>query len=103
MHGRHFPRLCRSCDAPMARQQDACWSCGAAWDDRPANQRVRPVTRSGEPAWWGSKDQPPALMLVGKAPALVQPSVDVDRLAHEGGHLADEKPRRINAPTAAVR
>ena len=34
MRGRHFPRLCRSCDAPLARKDDACWRCDEAWDDR---------------------------------------------------------------------
>lgn len=29
---RHFPRLCRACQAPMAVQEDNCWRCGAAWD-----------------------------------------------------------------------
>jgi hypothetical protein len=28
MRDRHFPRLCRHCRAPMARQEDACWRCG---------------------------------------------------------------------------
>ena len=31
MRDRHFPRLCRSCQAPMARQEDTCWQCGAQW------------------------------------------------------------------------
>jgi hypothetical protein len=30
MNNRHRPRLCRSCQAPMARQEDACWKCGAS-------------------------------------------------------------------------
>jgi predicted amidophosphoribosyltransferase len=30
MNKRHHPRLCRSCHAPMTRQEDACWSCGAS-------------------------------------------------------------------------
>jgi predicted amidophosphoribosyltransferase len=29
---RHFPRLCRACQAPMAVQEDNCWRCGALWD-----------------------------------------------------------------------
>jgi predicted amidophosphoribosyltransferase len=32
MRNRHFPRLCRACDAPMAGQEDECWRCGAQWD-----------------------------------------------------------------------
>ena len=31
MRDRHFPRVCRSCQAPMARQEDTCWRCGTRW------------------------------------------------------------------------
>ena len=34
MRDRHFPRLCRTCDAPMARQADTCWNCHAQWVDK---------------------------------------------------------------------
>ncbi|UGS36782.1 hypothetical protein DSM104329_03193 [Capillimicrobium parvum] len=27
MRRRHFPRLCRSCQAPLARQESSCWHC----------------------------------------------------------------------------
>jgi hypothetical protein len=67
MRGRHFPRLCRSCDAPMARQQDTCWNCAAAWDDRTATQRARPMTRSGDAARPGGGDQPPMRVVIGEA------------------------------------
>ncbi|MCW2966334.1 MAG: hypothetical protein JWM71_106 [Solirubrobacteraceae bacterium] len=36
MRGRHFPRLCHVCQAPMARQEATCWHCGAQWQDEPA-------------------------------------------------------------------
>lgn len=26
---RHQPRLCRTCQVPLGRQEDACWRCGA--------------------------------------------------------------------------
>jgi hypothetical protein len=39
MRDRHLPRLCRSCDVPMARQEDTCWSCEAAWDYRRSARR----------------------------------------------------------------
>jgi hypothetical protein len=32
MRDRHHPRLCRTCQAPMARQETSCWRCGAEWD-----------------------------------------------------------------------
>ena len=31
MRDRHKPRLCRSCEAPMARQENSCWRCGRQW------------------------------------------------------------------------
>ena len=31
MRERHFPRVCRTCHAPMARQEDTCWRCGTRW------------------------------------------------------------------------
>ena len=50
MRNRHIPRLCRSCDAPMAGQEDSCWSCGAAWDDRSAKEAPQDVLDGGRPA-----------------------------------------------------
>jgi len=44
MRDRHIPRLCRSCQGPMARQEDACWRCGARWEaDDPAPIRLRVI------------------------------------------------------------
>ena len=40
MRERHFPRLCRTCHAPMARQEDTCWRCGAQW----ATEDTTPAT-----------------------------------------------------------
>jgi predicted amidophosphoribosyltransferase len=31
MRERHFPRVCRSCNGPMPRQEDTCWRCGIQW------------------------------------------------------------------------
>ena len=31
MRERHLPRVCRSCQAAMARQENACWRCGTQW------------------------------------------------------------------------
>jgi len=40
MRRRHTPRLCGTCARPLARQDDACWSCGTRWpvEDRPQPQ-----------------------------------------------------------------
>jgi hypothetical protein len=44
MRSRHFPRLCRSCQAPLARQEDSCWHCGTPWapEDEPRT-RLRAI------------------------------------------------------------
>lgn len=46
MRDRHMPRICRSCSAPMARQEDSCWRCGTRWtsEDAPRTEsRLAPV------------------------------------------------------------
>ena len=62
MRERHFPRLCRTCQAPMARQEDTCWRCGAQW---------------------ASEDAPPTRLKV-------LAGGDADRWANDGGSLAFE-------------
>jgi hypothetical protein len=101
MRGRHFPRLCGSCDAPMAHQQDTCWSCAAAWDERTATQRARRVIHRSDAACPGGGDQPPGPGVIGKARAVAQEGLDVDRWADEGGSVA-EGSRRVGARVAAV-
>ena len=81
MRDRHLPRLCRSCTAPMGRQQDACWSCSAEWSnlapsgrgsDATASDRVPAdvealvgaVGRADEDAPW---EELPAPVVVGAA------------------------------------
>jgi uncharacterized protein (DUF2461 family) len=44
VRNRHQPRLCGDCGAPMARQTDECWSCGAAW--APTADTRRPLHES---------------------------------------------------------
>jgi len=82
MRERHFPRLCRSCDAPMARQEDTCWSCEAAWDYPSATTNAGRVIPGGPTARPGHAGQP-------SAPAVI-------------GSLAVERSRRIGAQIAAV-
>lgn len=71
MRERHFPRLCRTCRAPMARQEDTCWRCGAQWACEPA-----PPTR--------------LKVLTGGAHTASDPLQDADRWANEGGSMAVE-------------
>jgi len=62
MRDRHFPRLCRTCHAPMARQEDACWRCGAEW---------------------ASEEAPTLVLIPGRAV-----DQDADRWTNEGGSFA---------------
>jgi hypothetical protein len=68
MRDRHFPRVCRSCHAPMARQEATCWRCGTQW---------------------ASEDGPRTTLtvIVGGAQAY---RLDDDRWANEGGSVVAE-------------
>ena len=64
MRDRHFPRLCSSCRAPMARQEDACWRCGVQWasEGRPRNA-LRVIGGGAQSYGWSAvRDQPPAAL-----------------------------------------
>lgn len=65
MRDRHMPRICRTCHAPMARQESSCWQCGAVWQAR---------------------EPPPP------APPPSDTAGDADRWADEGGSLAPSRP-----------
>lgn len=86
----------------MARQEDICWSCEAAWDYRSARQNGRRGIPAGRAAGSGGRDQPPAPAVIGEARVLAQARPDLDHLPDEGGSSADEGSRRIGAPIAAV-
>ena len=101
MRERHFPRLCRCCDAPMARQEDTCWSCEAAWDHRSARPNVVRMMPAGHAARPDGGDQPTAPAVSGEAGAVAQARLDLDHLADEG-RLAAEESGCIGAQTVAV-
>jgi hypothetical protein len=78
MRDRHFPRLCRSCQAPMARQEDSCWSCGtqrASDEASPTPLRAIAVRRLAH-----------AVAELGRADA----RRDDDRWTNEGGSVGSE-------------
>jgi hypothetical protein len=102
MRDRHLPRLCRSCDAPMAGQEDSCWKCGAGWDDPLARQTpVRVVSdRAAERPDGGEQPLIPATV-ARESPALARAQDDADRWTDEGGRVAAEAPARTGTPTAA--
>jgi hypothetical protein len=70
---RHFPRVCRSCSAPMARQEDSCWRCGTRW---------------------ASEDGPRTTLKVIAGGASAAP-LDADRWANEGRSIASEAAVRL--------
>ena len=67
MRDRHFPRLCASCAAPLARQEDACWRC-----DTP----------------WAADEQPRTALRVIAGGARTQTPPDAERWLDEGGTVA---------------
>jgi hypothetical protein len=76
MRERHFPRVCRSCGAPMARQEDTCWRCGTQW---------------------ASEDGPQTTLTViaGGARGVCEACLDADRWTNEGGSVASEAAGRV--------
>jgi hypothetical protein len=67
MRSRHVSRLCRSCQAPMAGQEDACWRCGVAW---------------------AAEDEPRTTLRLVPAGAPSQAVLDTERWTNEGGSFA---------------
>jgi hypothetical protein len=78
MESRHFSRLCRSCQAPMARQEETCWRCGADWiySDGQRQSALRVI------AGGASADRPRGITHVAS-----QTELDADRRADEGERL----------------
>ena len=86
MRERHFPRVCRSCSAPMARQEDACWRCGTQWASEDGPRTTLTVITGGAQAEHPSE---PAIAVAGRAAS--EACLDADRWANEGGSLAPRK------------
>jgi hypothetical protein len=103
MRERRFPRLCRSCDVPMARQEDSCWSCEAAWDyRRSARRNAQRAIPGGHAARPAGGDQPPAPAVIGEAPPAAQARFGRDSTGRRRRRLAAAGSRRIAAQIAAV-
>jgi hypothetical protein len=70
MRDRHFPRVCGSCRAPMARQENMCWRCGTSW---------------------ASEDEPRTRLTLIAGGAVADPApvviADTERWANEGGSV----------------
>ena len=72
MRSRHVPRLCRSCQAPMAGQDHTCWRCGVAW---------------------ATEDEPRTILRLVPAGAPSEAEPDTERWTNEGGRLASAATR----------
>jgi hypothetical protein len=90
MRERHFPRVCRSCRAPMARQEDTCWRCGTPWSTEDGPRTTLKVIAGGAPA--SDRSEPPSAV---PARAASDARLDADRWANEGGSVAAEAAARV--------
>ena len=88
MRERHFPRMCGSCHAPMARQEDTCWRCGTQWASEDAPRTTLRLITGGAQA----EDRPePAIAVAARADSDAR--LAADRWVDEGGSLVAEAAR----------
>ena len=90
MRERHFPRVCRSCHAPMARQEDTCWRCGTEWASEDAPRTTLRVIAGGQPAAERAE-----LAIAVAARAASDARLAVDRWANEGRAYASDATVRV--------
>jgi hypothetical protein len=91
MRERHLPRVCRSCQAPMARQEDTCWRCGARWASEDEPRTTLKVTAGGAPRHLAGAPHPRIAVAVGDtARTATDARLDADRWINDGGSVAAE-------------
>jgi hypothetical protein len=90
MRERHFPRVCRSCSAPMARQEDTCWLCGTQWAAEDGPRTTLKVITGGAQA--GDRPEP---AIAVAARAACDARLDADRWANDGGSFASRVAARL--------
>jgi hypothetical protein len=91
MRDRHVPRLCRSCRAPMARQEDACWCCGTNWaTESAAVSTLRLVSGEALADAPSASHGPISTTPAGDRRAAVLALLDTDRWTGEGGTIGSE-------------
>jgi predicted amidophosphoribosyltransferase len=86
MRDRHLPRLCHSCQAPMARQEDACWQCGVPW-----------LTADGSRTTLHVISAATATDAVGTGRAMAAARLAMDRWVDEGGSVPREAAALLGA------
>jgi hypothetical protein len=97
MRDRHFPRLCRACSAPLARQEGTCWRCGTQWAAEDGPRTTLKVIAGGAGAQVADRPPPPliAVALANPARATSEACLDADRWTNEGGSF--EVKRQVGA------
>ena len=98
MRDRHFPRVCRSCRAPMARQEDSCWRCGVSWASKDAPRTTLRLIAGGPPMNVAVAPDPRiAVAVADNARAAIEAGLDADRWMNEGGRLESEADAALRA------
>jgi hypothetical protein len=100
MRNRHFPRLCGSCRAPMGRQEDTCWHCGARWrsEERSAT-RLHLIAGDVPGGVAGALGHVFAADVAAGARAETPARADLDRWTGEGGSVDREEDALVVAAT----
>jgi hypothetical protein len=91
MRDRHFPRLCRSCRAPLARQEDMCWRCGTQWAAEDEPRTTLTVIAGGAGAEVADRPRP----MTAVARAASEARLDADRWTNEGGSFESKRLRTL--------
>ena len=97
MRERHFPRVCRACRAPMARQEDTCWRCGAPWASADAPPTLQVIAGGMATHVAGAPDR--SIAVADSARAAAAARVDADRWINDGGSVAAEAAVPLGAVT----
>jgi hypothetical protein len=98
MRERHFPRVCRSCRAPMARQEDTCWRCGVLWASGAAARTTLRVIAGGASTRVAAAAKP-RVAVADNARAAADARLDADRWINDGGSVAAEAAAPLDAVT----
>jgi hypothetical protein len=100
MRCRHLPRLCGSCQAPMARQENACWRCGAQWRSEQRPPTTLRISGDAPAEVGGANGHRIAAGVTTHLHAATPPRVDLDRWTDEGGSFDRDADAPIAATTA---
>ena len=87
MRDRHLSRLCGSCQAPLARQENACWRCGTNWATEDAPRPTLRMITEEAPANTVTASDAGISTIAGDDRAAALARLDANRWIDEGGNL----------------